>query len=67
MDILAVSVWLRYLELCGENVPFPENGYRGEYIYDISRIVRVEHGAGVGQRRHAGRRRPPGTSPALGA
>ncbi len=23
MDILAVSVWLRYLELCGENVPFP--------------------------------------------
>jgi arginyl-tRNA synthetase len=44
MDILAVSVWLRYLELCGENVPFPDNGYRGDYIYDIARIVRVEHG-----------------------
>jgi arginyl-tRNA synthetase len=34
MDILAVSVWLRYLELCGENVGFPDNGYRGDYIYD---------------------------------
>jgi arginyl-tRNA synthetase len=44
MDILAVCVWLRYLELCGESVGFPENGYRGEYIYDIARTVRVEHG-----------------------
>lgn len=44
MDILAVSVWLRYLELCGEKVSFPENGYRGEYIYDIARIVRSSHG-----------------------
>ncbi|MGA9575522.1 MAG: arginine--tRNA ligase, partial [Lysobacterales bacterium] len=34
MDILAVSVWLRYLELCGEQLRFPENGYRGDYIYD---------------------------------
>ena len=44
MDILAVSVWLRYLELCGENMPFPENAYRGDYLYDIARIVRAEHG-----------------------
>ena len=44
MDILALCVWLRYLELCGENVGFPDNGYRGEYIYDIARIVRVDHG-----------------------
>jgi len=44
MDILAVSVWLRYLELCGENISFPENAYRGDYIYDIARIVRAEHG-----------------------
>ena len=44
MDILAVSVWLRYLELCGENLHFPENGYRGEYVYEIARDVRSEHG-----------------------
>ena len=44
MDILALCVWLRYLELCGEETQFPENGYRGEYIYDIARTVRAEHG-----------------------
>ena len=44
MDILAASVWLRYLELCGEQLRFPDNGYRGEYVYDIARHVRSEHG-----------------------
>jgi arginyl-tRNA synthetase len=44
MDILAVSVWLRYLELCGEQLRFPENGYRGDYIYDIAREVRNDAG-----------------------
>ena len=44
MDILAVSVWLRYLELCGERVRFPDNGYQGEYIFDIARVVRSEIG-----------------------
>ncbi len=39
MDILTVSVWIRYLELCGEAVPFPENGYRGEYIRAIARSL----------------------------
>ena len=36
MDILATSVWLRYLEECGEVVDFPSNGYRGEYVRDIA-------------------------------
>ena len=44
MDILAVSVWLRYLELCGEQIRFPDNGYRGDYIYNIAREVRSEIG-----------------------
>jgi len=44
MDILAVCVWLRYLELCGEKIGFPDNGYRGDYIYDIARLVRADHG-----------------------
>ncbi|MEE4304047.1 MAG: arginine--tRNA ligase [Wenzhouxiangella sp.] len=51
MDILAVSVWLRYLELSGEKVGFPANGYRGDYIYDIAREVRKRHGDDL---RHAG-------------
>ena len=36
MDILATSIWLRYLENCGEVVHFPSNGYRGEYVREIA-------------------------------
>ena len=36
MDILAISIWMRYLEACGETFRFPANGYKGEYIRDIA-------------------------------
>lgn len=36
MDILALSVWLRYAELCGREVRFLENAYQGDYIWDIA-------------------------------
>jgi len=36
MDILAVSTWVRYLQLCCETVPFPSNGYRGDYVHAIA-------------------------------
>ena len=36
MDILATSIWLRYLEECDEVLPFPSNGYRGEYVREIA-------------------------------
>jgi len=36
MDILATSVWLRYLEECSEMISFPSNGYRGDYVRDIA-------------------------------
>jgi arginyl-tRNA synthetase len=36
MDILAASVWLRYLDLCGEEFPFPANGYKGDYVWDVA-------------------------------
>jgi len=45
MDILATSVWLRYLEVCGEEFTFPSNGYKGDYIYSISEELKAEHGA----------------------
>lgn len=32
MNILAASVWLRYLALCGESFDFPSNGYKGDYV-----------------------------------
>jgi arginyl-tRNA synthetase len=44
MDILAVSVLLRYLEQLGEPVRFPDNGYRGGYIRDIAAQLRQQAG-----------------------
>jgi arginyl-tRNA synthetase len=42
MDILAVSTWLRYLEQGGEALPFPSNGYRGNYVFPIAEQLRVK-------------------------
>jgi len=44
MHVLALSVWLRYLELCGAELHFPASGYKGAYIIDIARRLYVEHG-----------------------
>ncbi len=44
MDILGTSVWLRYLELCDEEMAFPVNGYKGDYIWDIAAALHREHG-----------------------
>ncbi len=44
MDILAASVWLRYLELCGEKIRFPANGYRGDYVRPIAAKLRSSQG-----------------------
>jgi arginyl-tRNA synthetase len=42
MDILGVSVWLRWLETKGTVVPFPAAGYRGDYIRDIATAINTE-------------------------
>ena len=39
MDILALSTWLRYLELNGGQVIFPANGYQGAYLRDIANAL----------------------------
>ena len=36
MNILATSVWLRYLEQHGAEFTFPSNGYKGDYIREIA-------------------------------
>jgi len=43
-EILAVSVWLRYLECCGETLVFPQNGYRGDYIKPVAQAFFNSHG-----------------------
>ena len=47
MDILALSVWLRYLELQGGETRFPAGGYRGDYVRDIARSLAGENGDGL--------------------
>ncbi len=36
MDILATSVYLRYVE----TQQFPDNGYKGDYIFDIAKTIK---------------------------
>jgi len=43
MNILATSVWLRYLEANGIQFTFPVNGYKGDYIYDIANSIKSQH------------------------
>ena len=42
MHILALSVWLRYLERRGQAVRFPSNGYRGGYVREIAAALDAE-------------------------
>ena len=44
MDILAVSIWLRYLQKFDQDIPFPDNGYKGDYINDIAESLFKQHG-----------------------
>lgn len=44
MDILATSTYLRYLELCGQTLVFPSNGYRGAYVSDIAKQAHAQVG-----------------------
>ena len=44
MHILALSVWLRYLERRGRTLEFPSNGYRGEYVREIAAALEREVG-----------------------
>lgn len=45
MDILATSVFLRYLEALGETLTFPSNAYQGDYIQTIAQDLKTEHQA----------------------
>ena len=45
MNILATSIWLRYLQENAVAIPFPSNGYKSEaYIFDIARELKQAHG-----------------------
>ena len=44
MEMLSLSVWLRYLELCGVNVEFPAKAYHGDYIWDMAAQLHRQQG-----------------------
>ncbi|MFQ5660897.1 MAG: arginine--tRNA ligase [Gammaproteobacteria bacterium] len=44
MDILAISVWLRYLALCGQDNPFPANAYQAAYVHQIAEKLYEDNG-----------------------
>jgi arginyl-tRNA synthetase len=43
MEILAESVHLRYKELLGDTIEFPDDFYQGEYIKDIAAKIKEKH------------------------
>jgi arginyl-tRNA synthetase len=44
MDILALSVWLRYAGQLGAGIEFPSNGYKGDYVREIASRLADAHG-----------------------
>jgi len=45
MNLLGESLWARYQQFFGKDVPLPEEGYQGDYIRDIARKLKDERGA----------------------
>lgn len=44
MNILAASIYLRYLSLFNSEAPFPINGYKGDYVQDIALSLKEKYG-----------------------
>lgn len=44
MEMLGESVLCKYLEIYGISSDFPEDGYRGEYIYEIAQDLAEKYG-----------------------
>lgn len=44
METLGRSLYYRYRQLLGDELEFPENHYRGEYMVDLAREFFKEHG-----------------------
>jgi arginyl-tRNA synthetase len=44
MEMLGASTYARYTERCGRAVPFPEDGYHGDYVRDVAARIAAEEG-----------------------
>ena len=43
-EILALSVWVRYVQIFENQIPFPKGCYQGNYIYEIAKEVHDLYG-----------------------
>jgi len=46
--LLGKSLSARYMELLGQDEPFPEDGYHGDYIRELAKGIHAEHGEKFG-------------------
>lgn len=44
MELLGASTYARYAELCGRPVPFPSDGYHGDYVRDVAAEILASEG-----------------------
>lgn len=44
MRLLGRSLQVRYLQALGEDIPFPEDGYKGDYMSEIAEKLKSERG-----------------------
>jgi len=44
MQLLGESVYTRYSNIFGKGVIFPEDGYKGEYVFDLAEELKTEYG-----------------------
>ena len=44
MDMLGSSIRSRYLDLCGIKEEFPQDGYKGSYVFDIAKDFKKRYG-----------------------
>ncbi len=44
MKVLGKSLYIRYLQMLGEDIELPDDHYRGEYLIDIAREIVEERG-----------------------
>ncbi|MBO8165941.1 MAG: arginine--tRNA ligase [Kosmotoga sp.] len=42
--LLGHSLWVRYNQLFGKEIPLPEDGYQGEYLVDMAKEIKREYG-----------------------
>lgn len=46
MDILAISVWVRYLQACDVAVELPDNCYKGRYVVELGEQLAKQYAQG---------------------